>query len=127
MQRIVMTVAIAALAAAMGVMVAVGSVAQTCQHIGSTTFCSNGLSSTQIGNDTYYSTGVTRHDIGPYSYYSNGLQSQQIGNTTYFNDGQVRKRIGDIDYYSNGRVCQTIGSQQICSPSPAWCGEACLH
>lgn len=42
----------------------------TCQRIGTTMFCDNGLSSQRIGNTTFYNNGVTRQDIGNQSFYS---------------------------------------------------------
>ena len=44
--------------------------AQTCQHIGPYTYCSNGLESNTVGNFTYYNNGQTRQSIGPYDFYT---------------------------------------------------------
>jgi len=51
----------------------------TCQRIGTTTFCNNGLSSQRIGNTTFYNNGVTRQDIGNQSFYSNGPAASYPG------------------------------------------------
>ena len=44
--------------------------AQTCNSIGSITYCSNGLTANQIGGTTYFNDGTT---------------ANRIGGTTYFN------------------------------------------
>ena len=69
------------LAAAVATLVLSSAEAQvSCQRIGTSTYCSNGLSSQTNGNTTFYNNGVTRQDIGNTSFYnSNGLASPPGG------------------------------------------------
>src|SRR6185312_6500745 len=89
--------------------------AQTCNTIGSQTFCDNGLSANRIGGTTFWSDGTTANRIGGTTYFSDGTTANQIGGTTFYSDGTTANQIGGTTFFSNGTTCQRIGSSVFCN------------
>ena len=107
------------------VLVSSSALAQNCQRIGNQTLCDNGVSSSQIGNSTFYNYPDERRakqqglpssssQIGNTRIYDNGASATDAGNTRFFSDGTTRQRIGNTDFYSNGKTCRTIGNTRVC-------------
>jgi hypothetical protein len=98
----------------------------SCQKIGQQVFCSNGTTSQQIGDSTFYNYPNQQRaqqqglpssstQIGNTRFYDNGTTATDIGNTRFYSNGTTRQSIGNTDFYSNGKTCQKIGNQVFCN------------
>ena len=88
---------------------------QSANHIGGTTFYSDGTTAQRIGDATFYSDGTTAQRIGDSTFYSDGTTAQRIGDATFYSDGTTAQKIGDATFFSDGTTCQTIGDSTFCN------------
>lgn len=89
--------------------------ASTYQHIGSTTFGSDGSTYQKIGNTTFGSDGSSYQKIGNSTFVNDGSSYQKIGNTTFGSDGTTYQTIGNTTFGSNGSSCSRIGNSTFCN------------